>query len=221
MAFNKKIVINWMLLLSFSPLFCHAAATGTNIYQHPIYLGLLGGWGSTTWDGLVPSEENTNLAMNLSMPVGVREGGGVWGAFVGYEVNPFFAFEANYMHYPRATVYFDSISLFTFNSGGLVQFETHTELFNLMGKFMVHIPTTKTRVFASAGIVDLHRKDMLTNDWYVTPGFGVGVNYLVTEHVMGEIAGNYTAGYGESQLNPSVAYYPFLYSVVLRIAYRI
>jgi hypothetical protein len=38
---------------------------------------------------------------------------------------------------------------------------------------------------------------------------------------MAEIAGSYTAGFGESELEPVYDYIPFLYAVVLRIAYRI
>ena len=67
---------------------------------------------------------------------------------------------------------------------------------------------------------NLHREDMIVNEWRVSPTFGVGFIYPITNHIIGELAGNYTAGFGESQLNPVDTYYPFLYSVTARLAYR-
>ena len=61
---------------------------------------------------------------------------------------------------------------------------------------------------------------MIVNEWRVSPTFGVGFIYPITNHIIGELAGNYTAGFGESQLNPVDTYYPFLYSVTARLAYR-
>src|SRR5262245_58450979 len=96
-----------LLMVWFYCLNTYAAANRPNPFQHPFYVGVLGGYGSTTWDGLVPTEENQNIALSLSTPLMVREGGGVWGLFAGYEFIPFFAIETSYMHYPAATITFD------------------------------------------------------------------------------------------------------------------
>ncbi|MFI4919668.1 MAG: hypothetical protein ACHP65_08950, partial [Legionellales bacterium] len=37
-------------------------------FQHPFYVGAIAGAGSTTWEGLVPSHENQNMAINISTP---------------------------------------------------------------------------------------------------------------------------------------------------------
>ena len=192
---------------------------GESKFLHPFYVGATGGYGSTTWAGLVPSEENQNLAISLSTPIKVNEGGGVWGFFGGYEWTPYFALEASYMRYPKATVTFDSVSLFSFSNDGLTHFATRTETVSAMGKVMLLVPNTELRVYSSLGVAGVHRDDMLASDWRPSPTFGVGFNYHLTEHLMGELGANYTAGYGESQLNPTEVYFPFLYAAFLRLAY--
>lgn len=213
---NRGVVF----LLSWVVLNLYAMSVSTQpIVSHPVYIGGMGGYGSTTWQGLVPADENLNLAMSMSTPIAAQEGGGVWGIFAGYEILPYFAVEANYMRYPDAKVLFDPMSLFSFSNHDLTEFTTQTETANIMGKVMFYIPNTQVRVYSSAGVANVHRKDMLLDDWRVTPTFGMGLNYHFAERVMGELAGNYTAGFGESQLNPTESYFPFLYSVTFRLAY--
>ena len=74
---------------------------------------------------------------------------------------------------------------------------------------MLIIPNTQMRFYSSAGAANVHREDMIVDEWRVSPTFGVGFNYHISEHLMGELAGNYTAGFGESQLNPTYTYFPF------------
>jgi len=219
---NKNLNLGLCSLILLFSNFCYAQTPPqtTDSLRHPLYVGAIGGFGSTTWEGLVPSQQNQNLALNMSTPIRTQEGGQVWGVMAGYEFTPFFALEANYMHYPQASVIFDTFSLFSFNHEGLEGFNTDTEAFSFMGKVMLVIPNTKMRVYSRAGIANVHREDIVVDDWRLTPSFGVGLNYQISDHLMGELGGNYTAGYGESQLNPADAYFPFLYSVSLRLAYR-
>jgi hypothetical protein len=214
---NRKLNLFFFLLSLIPDLLCHAKAIDQ--FKHPFYIGAIGGVGSTTWEGLVPSQKNKNLAISMSTPTHVKEGGYLWGMVVGYEFIPYFALEANYMRYPSANVSFDLLSLFSFNNNELTAFETNTETLSLMGKIMLIIPNTPVRVYSSAGVSNVHRQDMIIDDWRLSPTFGVGFNYHFTDHFMGELGGNYTAGYGESQLNPSDTYFPFLYSISVRLAY--
>jgi hypothetical protein len=193
---------------------------GEDKFKYPFYLGAAGGYGSTTWEGLVPTLNNQSVALSLSTPTGASEGGGVWGFFGGYEITRYFAVEANYLHFPNARVSFDPISLFSFLNDGLTEFITQTETVNLMGKVMLIIPKTDIRVFSGAGAAGVHREDFLYDHWRLSPTFAVGFNYNFKPHLMGEIAANYTAGYGKAQLNPTDVYFPFLYSVTIRLAYR-
>jgi hypothetical protein len=188
--------------------------------SHPLYLGITGGYGSTTWQGLVPSAENQNAAMNMTTPTIVEEGGGVWGAFAGYDFSPYFALEGAYMHFPNATVQFAPFSLFSFEHDDLTEFVTRTETLSLIAKIMLFIPNTKIRAYSGLGVASIHRNDLLNDNWRYSPSFAAGFNYDFTPHIMGEIAGSYTAGYGEAQINPTDVYFPFLYAAYLRLAYR-
>lgn len=188
-------------------------------FQNRFYVGGIGGYASTTWYGLVPRQSNANSAMSMSTPIDAQEAGSVWGGMIGFEPIPYFAVEASYMRYPHAVVTFDPMSIFSFENDGLVTFMTHTETVNVSGKAMFFIPQTNLRLFSSAGMAEVHREDFLYKTWKLTPTFGAGANYHFTKTWMGEIAGHYTAGYGESELNPSNNYIPFLYSVTLRMAY--
>jgi len=198
-----------------------AAEPACGDFCHPFYYGATAGYGSTTWSGLVPDANNQNMAMTMSTPIRVGEGGIVWGLFVGYEFAPYFALEASYMRYPNARVHFDAESIFTFNSNGLSYFDTHTETVSVMGKIMLIIPRSKLRVYSSFGPAVVHRWDQLDDQQRVTPTFGLGVNYNITERVMAELGGSYTAGFGQSELNPANDYMPFLYAAFFGIAYRV
>ncbi len=198
----------------------HASINGDSFLKHHAYAGLLGGLGSTTWQGLVPSEENQNPAMSLSTPISVEEGGAVWGGVAGYEFSPFFALEANYTHYPDATIWFDLDSLFAYENDGRTSFTTHTQTISLMGKVMLVVPNTKLRFFSSAGAAGVNRWDDFFEKWQLAPTFGLGANAVLANRLMGELAFNYTAGYGEAEMNPAKDFIPFLYSVTLRVSYR-
>ncbi|STX52009.1 Uncharacterised protein [Legionella busanensis] len=188
--------------------------------SNTIYLGLSGGYGSTTWDGLVPSKKNRNSAMSISIPIRVKEGGVMWGFFSGYEFSPYFALESHYRHYPVARVKFDKDSLFAFDHH-MRHFNTHTETIGLIGKIMLVIPDTPISVYSGAGPAIIHRFDAINNDWRVTPTFDMGFNIQLNRHFTLGFNGNYTAGYGESEIDPAKDYFPFLYSVFMNLTYRI
>lgn len=195
-------------------------AYSDNPFKCPFYLGITGGYGMTTWQGLVPPLNKQNDAMAMSTPQQVNEGGALWGLYAGYELLPFFALEISYLHYPDATINFDTSSLFSFENDGITSFTTKTESLSLMGKVMMMIPRTCARAYASLGLTEVHRSDFIKENWQGSPGFGAGFNYNFTQHIMGEFGGVYSAGKAQSELNPVQDYYPFLYSVYLRLAYR-
>jgi hypothetical protein len=197
-----------------------AYAYNGNPFKYPFYVGITGGYGMTTWEGLVPPQDKQNDAMAMSTPKEVNEGGALWGIFAGYELLPYFAVELSYLRYPDATINFDESSLFTFENDGITSFTTKTESLSLMGKVMMLIPKTCARAYASLGLAEVHRSDFIKENWRGNPTFGAGVNYNFTQHIMGELGGVYSAGQAQSELNPVQDYYPFLYSVYLRLAYR-
>ena len=201
----------------------HAAESSMDpdLYRYPFYLGLQAGYGSTTWEGLVPTPDKQNTAINISMPTYVNEGGGVWGGFLGYELSPYFAVEGSYTRYPNARVLFDADSLFAFEHEDRTEFNTKTSQASVIAKVMLTIPKTNLRAYSGAGVAKVFRDDEINNQSRVSPTFGVGINYNVTPRIMLELGGSYTAGYGESELNPIQDYVPFLYAVFLRAAVRV
>src|SRR4029079_17051074 len=111
---------------------CFSMRTHAGCFANPLYAGVLLGYGSTTWQYLVPKVNKQNTAISLSTPKRVNEGGVTWGFLAGYEFSPYFAIEGNYMRYPNAMVLFDKSSIFTFKHNGLGKLNTHTETGSLM-----------------------------------------------------------------------------------------
>ncbi|MDF1677093.1 MAG: outer membrane beta-barrel protein [Legionellaceae bacterium] len=212
--FGMVIFACWSALL-------YAGDSGDVFDPHPFYVGLNGGYGSTTWKGLVPSRDNQSIVLNISTPTDVHEGGFTWGGFAGFEFSPFVAVEANYLSYPKAEIFFDESSLFSFENQGQLKFSTHTQTVSLMAKVMFVLPETVIRAYSSLGVGWVHRGDEVNDVWLATPSFGAGVNYPLAEHLMIEVAANYMSGYGESELNPANDFVPFLYAVYFRLAYRV
>ncbi len=210
------------LLVTFLGLVCSSSLLAeTNPVLRPFYVGASGGFGSTTWQGLVPTQENKNFATATSVPFRVKEGGAVWGVFAGYEITPYFALEANYRHYPSAKVTFDEFSIFAAEHDDTVSFDTNTEAASLMAKVMLTVPKTTMRVYSSFGLAAIHRVDEITKQTQISPSFGAGFVVNVTPRFMVDFGFNYTAGYGESEMNPCQSYIPFLYSGSIGFAYRI
>lgn len=209
----------WAILFSFLSA-AHATEPANLGFVHPFYVGGVGGWGSTTWQGLVPKANKQNAAISISTPVAVQEGGRVWGLSIGYELMPTFALEANYMMFPNAQITFDEYSLYAFDENTLY-LNTKTQTASLSAKVMFLIPTaTSIRVFSSAGIAGVFRQDFMNNCYRISPTFAFGINKLLNERILLEIGTNYTAGYGESEINPVLDFVPFLYSGYGKIALR-
>ncbi|MDF1757745.1 MAG: hypothetical protein P1U74_05565 [Legionellaceae bacterium] len=225
----KKILL-FVLYFSCSVVFAYATAEPASnskvksnpedIFKYKWYVGGVGGLGYTTWGGLVPSEENQSNAMSVSTPIQVREGGGVWGLVAGYEVTPYFAIEANYMAFPKAEVNFDEDSLFAFEQDGITQLRTNTQTGSVMAKVMLLIPKTSMRIYSGAGVASVWRADEVNNAYRISPTFSFGATLNINERVMAEFGTNYTAGYGESEINPAKDYIPFVYSFFAKLVVR-
>jgi hypothetical protein len=215
---NKtKITLLLSILSGFFTLQSHASIESDK-FHNPFYIGLTTGYGSTTWGALLP--KNQNFAMSVSTPTSVSEGGVIWGMIAGYEFVPQFALEGSYTRYPTAQLHFDSMSLFAYDYDGRVDLATHVESAALVAKLMLIVPHTSVRAFSSFGVAAVHRYDAIKNIWRPEPTFNAGFNYNFTDHWMGEVGINYTAGYGQAELDPTKDFVPFLYSVFLHVAYR-
>lgn len=196
-------------------------ASVSTVDRKPFYVGINGGFGSTTWRGLVPAPEKQNIAITASVPTEANEGGQVYGLYAGYELSRYFAIEASYRRYPRAKVTFAEFSIFAIDHEDRTSFKSDTDTANLMAKVMLTVPKTDVRVYSSFGVAAVHRVDELNKLVQASPTFGAGFNIDVSPRVMVDLGFNYTAGFGESDLEPSNDYIPFLYSATLGVSYRI
>ncbi len=190
--------------------------------ENPFYVGLAGGFGSTDWSQLTAHCGNLDPSLcllALSAPLSAGDQGFVWGVFIGYEIQPHFAFEINYVRFPDTTIVFDEFSLYA-TEDGVITMKSGTYAYSFLGKFMVHIGSTGLRGFATAGAAMVHRTDSLANDTHVNPTFGVGINYVFPFRMMMEIGFQYYAGYGQAVLKPAINYIPFLYDVHLKLGYQ-
>lgn len=207
-----------------SSLACFASTPNTNFSKYHWYAGGLLGFGTTTWAALIPDPsldpaENDLLA--VSTPDRVSEGGAIYGGFAGYEFNPYFALEASYMRYPNSIVHFGPDSIFAVRHNDNLEFSTLTETVTMIAKVMVFIPGTNgVRFYSGIGGAGVHRQDLLIDGWKFTPSFALGFNYNFTDHIMAELGGTFTAGYGEPRANVALGYFPFLYSGLAKLAYR-
>lgn len=206
-----KALLCWLFLFSM-PCFAETA-----VIHRPFYVGITGGYGSTTWGRLVADDQNA--AIILSTPTSASDTGGTWGLMAGYEFMSSFALEASYVRYADTTVVFDDMSIFAYNYG-FNTLTTHTETVTLSAKFMLTIPRTNVRAFSSFGAAEVHRNDAVLNRWELRPAFGLGLNYDITDRLMLELGGIYVAGDAESELDPAVHYIPFVYSGYLGLAFR-
>lgn len=192
-----------------------------DLYSHPFSLGFMAGYGTTSWAGLVPAKDNQAPALSLSTPIDANEGGAAWGIFMGYELTPYFGLEGSYMQYPDAVVSFSDDSLFAFDHDGLNHFSTKTSVLSLIGRILVTVPNTKLRLYSGTGVASVHRKDILKDDSLITPNFVFGATYHIQPQVLAEVGAYFTVGYGEANLQPANEFIPFLYSLMLKVAYLV
>lgn len=217
---NKLKKISFSILTFCFSLSCFADyKTTIEENNHPFYIGVRGGYASTTWANLVPKDMNE--ALSTSIPIRVSEGGSAWGFYGGYQVIPTFAVELSYMNYPTANLYFDPDSFFTFQHDGITELRTHTSRIGLLCKFMLAIPHTPLKAFSGFGPAEVHRRDAIVDRWRLSPLFGAGFTLDINPHLTAELGTEYVAGYGLSELDPANHYFPFLYSVFLGVAYRV
>jgi hypothetical protein len=212
----KKIIITTVLSLGL-----HTSFASSNEVENPWFVGGVLGYGSTTWNGLVPNASAQSDALKLSTPIEVREGGFIWGVSGGVEAIKNFQLQLEYLDFPDANVKFDEFSLYADENNNETEFNSKTHVWSIQGKFLVPWQDSNLRIFASGGPAWMSRRDNLYENDLWTPTFGIGLNYIVNKYSMVDVAFSYTAGNGQSELNPSAHYMPFLYGVLVRLYIRL
>src|SRR3990167_1784680 len=138
-------------LLKFTPLLLLISTNlwaneSTNLFQtvkrHPFYAGVLGGFGSTNWDGLVDNKAMIDGSYS-SVPIKAYDSGFDWGLIGGAEINPYFALEAQFHHSQTSHLFFAEGHVY-FNYGEHSIY-THTDSTAFMIKVMAPLFNTGMR----------------------------------------------------------------------------
>ena len=206
------INVRYLILGLFSLTTCQALATTQDPYtQHPFYFGGLAGYGDTDWERLVSQDDATAEAT----PTSAKGDGFVYGAFAGYQPFENFAFELQYMRFPNADLEFQPGNLM-----GFTNTTSETQYYAAIVKVL--IPIKKVwHVFGDIGAAYVHRSDDIADISNTRPTFGLGGEYLISEHFFSSLSFEYTPGTGQASEDASAHYIPYLYSIQWGLGYRI
>lgn len=202
--------------------------------EHPFYMGASLGYGSTDWSELVNHDSNPSDASQVlnAAPESAEDKGRDYGFFVGYTFTPNYALELTYRRFQTSYIHFDTdySQYYTNNNVQIANFDSSTYNYSLLNKFIWNV-TDNFGLFSDFGPGYTHRYDILAGASNGTSNgpqglgqlvatFGAGANYEITPHFMATVEGDYSTGWGKSELYPVDNYVPFLYSVDFKLAYR-
>lgn len=179
--------------------------------QHPFYIGAIAGYGNTNWQEMI----SLDGVSATSTPIDAGGSGLTLGAMAGYQITRYFAVEGNYMHFPESHITFAPNNVY-----GITSFDSETNEYAVLAKFMVPVGHTKLKIFSEIGPSYVQRNDDMANKGHFGGGFGVGADYDFNARWFTELNLNYFTGFGESELKPAYDYVPFLYTLNLRVGYR-
>jgi len=188
--------------------------------RYPLYIGITGGYGTTTWGMLATVNDPANPA-TFSVPIGAKEGGFAWGAMLGLMLSQYFALEFQYNHFPTAHITLLANSIyFLFDPNNKV-INSSTHAYSLFGKFIIPIALVKNLSgYAGAGVEYIQRDDILAHKGNIGALFGVGLMYLMMQHLTAQVGFQLFTGYGKSSDEPVLFYIPFLYQLQFALAYH-
>ncbi|OGT66020.1 MAG: hypothetical protein A3J38_10570 [Gammaproteobacteria bacterium RIFCSPHIGHO2_12_FULL_45_9] len=158
--------------------------------------------------------------MKVASPSGAVDSGAAVGITFGYEVQPHFAMELTFSHFPTSTLTFTQGNYY-FDEENDVVIDSETDAMWFVAKFMAQIADLPLRGYATAGLDVTYRNDVLATIIQAEPTFGVGLDYIFRNRIQLELGFQYVAGYGEASVTPANAYVPFLYTVFMRLGYYI
>lgn len=187
--------------------FATALAYGNDLF----YLGINTGYASTDWSMLQTTE---GYPVNLSSPIAVRDRGVTGGLEVGYWLNQQFAIQASFAIYPDSRITIGPNSFYWPERDTATTFTSKTYSGALLGQFNVPI-NRKYAGYASIGIQDIHRHDVLAKTDHVGAIFGAGISANINKRVQLKLNFDYYTGYGKADIYPVKYYVPFIYKVTL------
>lgn len=200
------------LFLTYATSACAVVSRDYPFHYPHFYAGLGIGYGETTWNELATND----FLAQVSAPKETHDFGTVWSAFLGYQFGRSFALEATYTRYPNTRLVFDEYSFYY----PITEFTTHSQVYSLIGKFILPLANSRINAFLDAGIALTHRNDIFAKVTRVVPTFGLGFTSNASHNVITEVGFEYYVGYGKSDHIPVKDFVPFLFGIYFRLGYR-
>jgi hypothetical protein len=189
--------------------------TPTASLKHPLIIGVGTGYGNTDWQFLT----SKNPMAQLSSPDSAKDQGIAENLFLAYQFSPRFLLEASFTHFSTSFVHFVKGNIYDPNYNAFT-LKSHTQTINFSSQLSLPIQHSKFFIYSSLGASITHRNDKLNNRWHLGPLFGGGIGYEPTKKTFTEFGFDYTAGYGEAEVNPANDYIPFTYYIYFQVGTR-
>ena len=196
-----------------------AAQTNTSFTRHlGFYIGPSVGYGSTNWKFLTTKDLTTAAT---SSPIGAKDTGAVYGAIGGYQINPYFAVEASYMHYPASQITFAGYNMYWDGRPNPTTIESRTQQAAFYLKLMVPFNFWgDTNVYSGIGLEETFRSDVLDRQHNKLGGMFVGgIIHFFNPHIASEVGFDFSTGSAEAETGVAYHYIPFLYQGHLTLLY--
>jgi hypothetical protein len=217
LAGQSPVMTSTSLTATATPISAAQPIPEFSVLAHPLYVGLITGYGNTNWDRLVEEDSAAAIATPNS-----AEGEGVLiGGLVGYDITQYIGVEAQYIRFPDASVNFLGSSDGVPNPYGLTHMTSMTDYASMIAKASVPFDNNRFSGFTEIGYAVEMVSDPLGNRHDFRPTFGFGMSYFWLPHWTLTSAFNYTAGTGVANEETASGYIPYLYSFQLIAAYRI
>lgn len=192
----------------------HGRSLSVQQHKNHFFINLTAGFGSTDWAALIP-EDPKDPAI-FATPLAAVDTGLVYGLGIGRYFSENFTLSLNFTQFPDSLITLHDSSFYN----PIKQFNSKTQVYSLLGQFIVPIANSRFAAFASAGVSLVHRCDILAlTQWGLGPGFGAGIIFYIQQHWQTQINFDYYTGHGVSESLPIHHYMPFLYSLQGELIY--
>lgn len=180
-----------------------------------VYVGLMGGYGSTNWSKIHTSDDT----LQTTLPSQAKDGGAVWGIFIGDNIGKNYGVELRYQRFANSKISFTQYNeyspppdfpAFTMTS--------KTESYSLLGKLRVPV-TQNFELYAVMGGAYTERKDELANVYGLAGVFGAGSRIIFNNHISNALEFDFVTGNASINLEPAKSYLPFLTSLNYKFIY--
>jgi hypothetical protein len=205
-------IANYAFLLLFSSLVYSQAFMSA---QHEIYIGVLGGYGSTNWSKI----QTDDPTLQASLPSHAKDAGLTWGVFIGDNIGKHYGVELRYQKFANSAISFAKYNEYApapdFNPFTMT---SKTENYSLLGKLRV-MAYPNVELYSILGASYTKRSDTLAKIGGLGGVFGGGTTFVINSHFSNALEFDFITGNASITLMPSTTYQPFLTSLSDKFIY--